>query len=101
MNLRDALFNWLQIKIVSDARPEDGAARNSLEFFEKILTEDHHLTRVEMSLLNDHTYRIQYTVNGVQEEQLAEREMAEQLLEDIQSNPQYGRPETSRRCDSP
>ena len=27
MVLQDALFNWLQMKIVSDARPEDGAAK--------------------------------------------------------------------------
>ncbi len=33
MNLQDTLFNWLQISIVAEARPEDGAARETKDFF--------------------------------------------------------------------
>ncbi|WP_213587705.1 hypothetical protein [Paenibacillus sp. J2TS4] len=89
MNLRDALYNWLQIKVVSDARPEDEAAKNTLQFFEGILTEDHHVTNFQASLADETTYRIEYTVNGEARVQLEKREMVEQLLEDIRTNPQY------------
>ena len=38
MKLTDALFNWLQIRIVGDARPRDRSARDTVQFFEQILT---------------------------------------------------------------
>ncbi len=38
MNLQDTLFNWLQISIVAEARPEDGAARETKDFFRAHLT---------------------------------------------------------------
>ncbi|SFJ05522.1 hypothetical protein [Thermoflavimicrobium dichotomicum] len=41
MQLKDALFNWLQIQIVWDARPSDRSARDTVLFFEEILREDH------------------------------------------------------------
>jgi hypothetical protein len=89
MVLQDALFNWLQIKIVSDARPEDGAAKETLDFFEQILREDHKLTSFSISGSDETMLFVQYEVDGKSKKQMIDRERAEQLLTDINSNPKY------------
>ncbi|QGQ95748.1 hypothetical protein EHS13_13100 [Paenibacillus psychroresistens] len=89
MVLQDALFNWLQMKIVSDARPDDGAAKETLDFFDIILTEDHHLSEIEVVVEEETKLYIKYTVDGESKKQLFDRERAEQLLTDINSNPKY------------
>jgi hypothetical protein len=89
MVLQDALFNWLQIKIVSDARPEDGAAKETLDFFEQILTEDHKLTSFGISGSDETMLYVQYEVDGKVKKQMIDRERAGQLLTDINSNPKY------------
>lgn len=88
MTLQDALFNWLQIKIVAEARPDDRAARETMQFFEEILREDHQLE--QYAVTSDETmYRIQYGSAGQLKLQMYDRETAEQLLSDINSNPKY------------
>jgi hypothetical protein len=89
MVLQDALFNWLQMKIVSDARPEDGAAKETLDFFGIILSEDHHLSEIIAGIEDESKLYIQFLVDGERKKQLFDRERAEQLLTDINSNPKY------------
>jgi hypothetical protein len=89
MVLQDALFNWLQMKIVSDARPDDGAAKETLDFFGIILTEDHLLSEVVVGNENEDKLYIQFVQDGESRKQLFDRERAEQLLTDINSNPKY------------
>jgi hypothetical protein len=89
MVLQDALFNWLQMKIVSDARPDDGAAKETLDFFGIILTEDHHLSEIEVGVEEENKLYIKYSVEGESKKQIFDRERAEQLLADINSNPKY------------
>jgi hypothetical protein len=89
MVLQDALFNWLQMKIVSDARPEDGAAKETLDFFNIILMEDHHLSDIKDGVEDGDKLYIQYVVDGESKKQTFDRERAEQLLTDINSNPKY------------
>lgn len=89
MTLQDALFNWLQIKIVSDARPKDQAAKETLEFFEQILQEDHQLAAFSIAQIDETMYFVRYEQDGNGKKQMFDREHAEQLLTDIQSNPKY------------
>jgi hypothetical protein len=89
MVLQDALFNWLQMKIVSDARPEDGAAKETLDFFGIILSEDHHLSEVTVGVEDKSKLYIEFLIDGERKKQLFDRERAEQLLTDINSNPKY------------
>lgn len=89
MNLRDALYNWLQMKIVSDARPDDGAAVETRDFFATILTEDHKLSRYNVLETTDRYYVVHYELEGRTSTEKFERELAEQLLNDIESNPKY------------
>ena len=42
-SVQDTLYNWLTIKVVCDARPDDTAAKETLNLFEEMLTDDHHL----------------------------------------------------------
>lgn len=89
MRLDDALFNWLQIQIVSRERPEDNAARETASFFEEILKEDHQLEAFGISSVDDTMYHVYYEVSGAKKMKLFDRHAAEQLLADIEANPKY------------
>lgn len=91
MKLRDALFNWLQMDIVAEQRPDDGAAKETLKFFADILHEDHSLTHVKSVLSDEETYTITYEQDGEQTETRFDRTHAEQLWQDIESNPKYNK----------
>lgn len=89
MKLQDALFNWLQIKLVADSRTEDRAARDTMDFFEEILRADHKLTRFEVTGKDERFVTVSYEVEGETKTQRFERETVEQLLHDINANPKY------------
>ena len=90
MTVQDALFNWLQIKIVADARPEDGAARETVAFFEQVLREDHRAERVEIADKDDTMIHVRYETEGKGKRQMFDRHIAEKLLSDIEAEPKYG-----------
>lgn len=89
MKLQDALFNWLQIRLVANARPDDGAAQETAAFFETILTEDHGISQFAISAIDDTRVHLSYTKDGTVKKQLIDRELAEQLLRDIEAEPKY------------
>jgi hypothetical protein len=86
-SLQDALYNWLTIKIVCDARPEDSAAIETKDLFENILTEDHGIT--DLLVTKDETlYYISYSINGENKKNRFPAELAEILLSQINENPE-------------
>lgn len=89
MRLDDALFNWLQIQIVAEARPDDNAAVETRDFFLQILTEDYHLTFVQVDKIDDTMIHLRYELEGRSKVQMFPREAAEKLLSDINENPKY------------
>ncbi|MBO8171172.1 MAG: hypothetical protein H0Z33_04675 [Bacillaceae bacterium] len=90
MKLFDALFNWLQIKIVADARPDDKAAVETRTFFEQLLKEDHDVSIVEVKK-DDTMYHIRYQQEGeTVKTQMFDRESSEQLLDAIENEPKFG-----------
>ena len=89
MKLQDALFNWLQIKIVADARDGDQAARETLGFFTQILHEDHRLSRFEITNRDETFITVKYETDGKIKTQMFDRLSAEQLLNDINANPKF------------
>ncbi|MFD0588084.1 hypothetical protein ACFQZE_08725 [Paenibacillus sp. GCM10027627] len=89
MRLEDALFNWLQIKIVAEARPGDGAATDTLLFFEQVLREDHGLDSFELLKTDDTMIHVRYVKEARAKLQMYPRETGEQLLQDIINNPKY------------
>lgn len=64
MTLEDALFNWLQIRLVADARQEDKAARDTLAFFEEILRDDHGLKSFEIEKSDETMLHVRYVKEG-------------------------------------
>lgn len=89
MKLEDALFNWLQIHLVAEARPEDRAAQETVRFFEQILQEDHGLTEYAVAAFDATMFHVRYGIDGKTKMHMFGREQAEQLLTDIDSNPKY------------
>ncbi|MED0735460.1 hypothetical protein [Aneurinibacillus thermoaerophilus] len=88
--LENALFDYLQIKVVSDARPEDNAAKKTSDFFYSILKEDYKLEGLEITK-DDTMYHIKYISDGKIKTQFFDREAVEQLLSVIEAEPRYGR----------
>ena len=85
-SLQDAIYNWLTIKIVSDARPDDTAAVETTQLFEQILAEEHKVESHEMK-----RDAIMYYVTVVQEGQSKEyrfpRDLIEVMLDQIRQEP--------------
>lgn len=87
MKLQVALFNWLQIYVVSKERPDDGAAEESVQFFETILKEDHQLSSFEADLDGSGRYVITYWRDDEMYTEVFDREEAERLWQDIEASP--------------
>jgi len=88
MRLEDALFNWLQIKIVTDARDDDDAAVETKAFFETMLREDHGLVRFDAST-NETFYIVSYETAEGGKTLRFDRDLADRLLADINANPRF------------
>lgn len=88
MKLEDAFFNWLQMKIVSEARPDDRAAEDTRLFFEEILREDHAVSSIQTGEDGERIV-ITYRKDEQNHRLLFDKEHAGQLLADINSNPIY------------
>lgn len=88
MKLSDALFNWLQIAIVAEARPTDKSAHDTVLFFENILKEDHEVVEVKREVTEDH-YVLHFLQNGEKKTETLFRESADKLLQDILAEPKY------------
>jgi hypothetical protein len=52
-SVQDALYNWLTIKIVAEARPDDKAAWETYELFDAMLKEEHNIYEVEIEVKED------------------------------------------------
>lgn len=89
MKLEEALFYWLQIKVVAMARPHDGAAEQTLQFFEQILQEDYSISHFSVNDSGDNMYLVQYELDGTVYHTQFRQELAGQLLADINANPKY------------
>jgi hypothetical protein len=89
MQARDALFNWLQMKIVAEARPTDQAAKETMDFFYVILTEDLHIHEITVHQENDVSYVVHYEQEHHKHTLRIDREAVEKLLADINENPIY------------
>lgn len=88
MQLQDALYNWLSIKKVAEARPDDHAAQETYVFFDEILQEDHHIEKIEVE--QDHLmYTIRYWIQGHQQTKQFPIGLIDALLRSIEAEPRY------------
>jgi hypothetical protein len=81
LSLMDTLFYWLQMKLVCESRPDDGAAQETVLFFVQILSEDHALVSYEVTSQDELKIYVTYrTREGTERTVWFDREMAEQMV---------------------
>ena len=61
-SLQDAMYNWLSIKVVCDARPDDTAAMETEKAFYHILEKEHQVSSVQVRR-EEELYFISYKIN--------------------------------------
>ena len=85
-SLQDAIYNWLTIKIVSDARPDDTAALETTQMFERMLADEHKVLSHEVK-----RDALMYYVTVEQEDNSKEyrfpRDLIEVMLDQIRNEP--------------
>jgi hypothetical protein len=85
-SVQDTLYNWLTIKVVCDDRPDDTAARDTLNLFEEMLV-DLNLSNIEVT-----TDAVMYYVSYQQGEETKKtrfpRELIEVMLQQINQEPE-------------
>jgi len=86
--MEKAIFNWLQIAVVHEARPEDKAAEKTSAFFKEILREDHQLDKVSYER-DDFHYIVTYEREGKVEKKTFATSTVEKLIEDIENEPKF------------
>ncbi|MGM9933378.1 hypothetical protein [Pradoshia sp.] len=85
--LMDAVYNWLTIRIVYDVRPDDTAARDTVQMFEKNLEEDHGIDRYAYEK-KDGWYTVVFTKDGKEDQFRYREEMVEVMLKQILKHPE-------------
>lgn len=85
--LKDTLYNWLTIKVVLNARPDDAAARETAEFFEEILLSQYEVTDLEISN-DDKMYHVSYKQTGEAKKDRFPIILADITLNQINENPE-------------
>lgn len=85
-SLQDAIYNWLTIKVVCDARPDDSAAIETKELFEGMLSEDHGIENLRVTK-DDTMYHVHYSINEENKQKRFPIELVDILLNQISDNP--------------
>ena len=85
-SLQDALYNWLSISVVSDARPDDTAARETTEMFRRLLETDYKLTSVEVAS-DEEMYYVKYMGNGQEGMKSFPRELIDCIINSMNEHP--------------
>ncbi|MGX6442092.1 hypothetical protein ACWM35_02505 [Neobacillus sp. K501] len=85
-SVQDALYNWLSIKVVCDARPEDTAARETLDLFDDMIMNEYRLTNIEVTT-DEMMYYVSYIQGGETKKTRFPRELIEVMLNQINEEP--------------
>lgn len=86
-SVQDVLYNWLTIKVVNDARPEDTAAQETLEHFKDILKSEYQVTQIDISK-DDVMYYLSYEQDQELKKTRFPRELIEIMLNQINKEPE-------------
>jgi hypothetical protein len=86
-SLQDALYNWLTIKVVADARPDDEAAQETEAFFAEILKNDFQVTHIEVSK-DEVMYLIKFQKDNEPKTVRFPVELIDVMLEQINREPE-------------
>ncbi|UAL54108.1 hypothetical protein LIT32_10095 [Bacillus sp. CMF21] len=86
-SLQDSLYNWLSIKVVADARPEDTAAGDTFRLFDELLKENHDLNNVQVHK-DEVMYLVSYTLNGESKSSRFPVELIDSMIDQIEAEPE-------------
>jgi hypothetical protein len=86
-SLQDALYNWLTIKIVANARPDDYAAIDTYELFDQILKEEHKVSDISIQK-DDVMYYLTYSKDGEQHKARFPIELIDVMHDQIEQEPE-------------
>lgn len=86
-SVQDALYNWLTIKIVAEARPYDKAAQETYMFFHNMLHEDHQLKHVTVEKKED-MYFVTYEKEGEEKSTRFPLELIDCFLDQMNREPE-------------
>lgn len=85
-SIQDSIYNWLTIKVVKDARPDDFAAIETEEMFRNILKEEHGVTNLSIHK-DEEFYHISYVKNDETCQTRFPKELIEVMLNQINESP--------------
>ncbi len=86
-SLQDALYNWLTIKMIAEARPNDGAAQETYELFDGVLKNDHGVEQVTIEK-DEEMYLVTYTKEGQTKSTRFPTELIDCFLEQMEREPE-------------
>ena len=86
-SLQDALYNWLTIKVVADARPDDEAAQDTESLFRNILKNDFSVANIEVTK-DKSMYYVKYEKDREQKSARFPVELIDVMLEQINREPE-------------
>lgn len=86
-SLQDAIYNWLTIKVVAEARPDDTAAKDTFDLFEDILVNEFKLKDIEIQK-DDVMYLVKYTIDGELKSARFPIELIDIMHNQIQQHPE-------------
>ncbi|MCM3587045.1 hypothetical protein M3182_15005 [Mesobacillus maritimus] len=86
MSLQDKLYNWLTIKVVVDARPEDTAAAETMQMFEHLLADENGIQNPVVNV-DETMYQVEVETEGKQKMYRFPRELIEVMLDQISNEP--------------
>jgi ribosomal protein L15E len=88
MTLQDAIYNWLSIRRVAEARPNDYSAQDTYQFFEEILVKDHKIEDLNVQE-DEQLYHVYYVKENEKGHYQFPIELVDALLQSIESEPKY------------
>lgn len=86
-SLQDALYNWLSIKVVCDARPDDTAAKETVEMFLTILENEHHVSNIGVTK-HEEMYLVTFQKNGENGSHRFPIDLIDCMIDSINENPE-------------
>ncbi|MFC4320325.1 hypothetical protein [Litchfieldia salsa] len=86
-SIQDALYNWLTIKIVADARPDDHAAIETYELFDQILIKEHGVTDIKI-IKDDTFYHLSYLLQDEPKKTRFPIELIDIMYNQIEQEPE-------------
>lgn len=85
-SLQDALYNWLTIKVVRDARPFDNAAEETEQLFYAILTKEFQISELDVYDEGE-LYNVSFKRDNEIKQQRFPKELVEVMLTQIELAP--------------